>query len=332
MLTPNRKSPPGEAGFKAHELAGEVQANSVTTGPAATLAVSDQSGATSPNSLLARWKLLGRAVRDSRLSRSNLAVLHAITDRIGHSGTAWPSIERIARDTSADKRTVSRSIDRLCRYGYLHRQSGSFTTSNVYRLGMGECAGRGEAVAGYGRTCQGGRGELAHVIHPLNPLIESSQKNLPEPEGSSHEAKVISSKGGDESKAGKSDQPSRKERLSQATRDAIETFNASKLTKANGGLVPNVVADVGFDSRCHQVAKCFDEVRSICKLDFDSDVIVRDFWVEYWDLCNDDEHKSGRAGGGKDHGNWVPTFEYLTRAATVIDLYDRVAGGQPEGY
>lgn len=114
-------------------------------------------------------------------------------------------------------------------------------------------------------------------------------------------------------------------RLAQVTRDAIETFNAHKLTKVNGGLVPNVDPDVGAEQRRQQVAKCVEVARSICKKDFDSDVIVRDFWVEYWDACLADEHKSGRAGGGKDHGNWLPTFEYLTRDATMLEVYDRLA-------
>lgn len=120
-------------------------------------------------------------------------------------------------------------------------------------------------------------------------------------------------------------------RLAQVTRDAIETFNASKLTKAHGGLVPNVDPQVGADKRQKQVAKCLTVARDICRKDFGSELIVRDFWAEYWELCAEDEHKSGRAGGGKDHGNWVPTFEYLTREATMLEIYDRAvsAGGAP---
>ncbi|MBX3714081.1 MAG: hypothetical protein KF800_19125 [Lysobacter sp.] len=112
-------------------------------------------------------------------------------------------------------------------------------------------------------------------------------------------------------------------RLSQVTRDAIETFNASKLTKANGGLVPNVDPDVGADKRRAQVAKCLKVARDICKKDYDSEIVVREFWIDYWDECLNDEHKSGRTGGGKDHGNWLPSFEYLTREATMLEVYER---------
>jgi hypothetical protein len=119
--------------------------------------------------------------------------------------------------------------------------------------------------------------------------------------------------------------------LAQVTRDAVETFNASKLTKANGGLVPNITPDVGAEKRRAQVAKSLKVARDICCKDYESDLIVREFWVDYWGECLKDEHKSGRAGGGKDHGNWVPTFEYLTREATMLEIYDRVASRAAEG-
>lgn len=114
-------------------------------------------------------------------------------------------------------------------------------------------------------------------------------------------------------------------RLAQVTRDAIETFNVSTLTKANGGLVPNVDPEIGMEKRQKQVAKCLAVARAICRKDYESEIIVREFWVDYWEVCHDDDHKSGRIGGGKGHGNWVPTFEYLTREATMLEIYDRVA-------
>lgn len=120
----------------------------------------------------------------------------------------------------------------------------------------------------------------------------------------------------------------RAERLAQITRDAIESFNASKLTKANGGLVPNVDPTVGADKRRQQVAKSLRVVRDICLKQYESELIVPEFWADYWQNCFEDEHKSGRAGGGKAHGNWVPTFEYLTREATVLELYDRITGDE----
>lgn len=110
----------------------------------------------------------------------------------------------------------------------------------------------------------------------------------------------------------------------------METFNDSKLTKVNGGLVPNVIPGVGEAERRKNIARSLQEVRAICRAHFESEHIVRDFWVEYWELCNEDEHKSGRTGGGKEHGNWLPSFEYLTRPKTLLEVYERAqaaAGG-----
>lgn len=204
MLAPdNERRPQAEepAGVKSATVDG-VQVNGGAVANAVAAVVSEpitniiafKTGTAMPDTLLSRWNLLGRAARDSRLSRSDLAVLHAIADRIGDDGTAWPSVRRIADDASADKRTVTRSISRMCDCGYLLRKSGGFTTANVYRLGMGESVargesapmgdlaptgestGRGEAVAGYGRTRPEGMGEPAHVILPVNPPKEFKKK------------------------------------------------------------------------------------------------------------------------------------------------------------
>lgn len=344
LANEKQKRPQAEepAGVESAAVGG-VQVN----GGAAAQAVADEvsephsnvvainSGATMSGTLLTRWNLLGRAARDAHLSRSDLAVLHAIADRIGDTGTAWPSVRRIADDANADKRTVTRSIGRLCDCGYLIRKSGGFTTANVYRLGvgeparrgepapMGESTGRGGAVSGYGRTRPEGMGELAHVILPVNPPNESTR--------ASSTASPLTTGPGDGSADGESPTDRRQAstaargaRLAQVTRDAEETFNDSKLTKVNGGLVPNVTPGVGEAERRKNVARCLQEVRAICRTHFESEHIVRDFWVEYWDACQADEHKSGRAGGGKDHGNWLPTFEYLTRPKTLLEVYERL--------
>lgn len=206
MLVPDNEGRPlaeEPAGVKSTTV-NEVQVNGGAVAHAVAAVVSEpttnviafKTGTAVHDTLLSRWNLLGRAARDSRLSRSDLAVLHAIADRIGDDGTAWPSVRRIADDASADKRTVTRSISRMCDCGYLLRKSGGFTTANVYRLGMGEPAargesapmgelastgestGRGEAIAGYGRTRPEGVGEPAHVILPVNPPIESTQRSV----------------------------------------------------------------------------------------------------------------------------------------------------------
>lgn len=117
----------------------------------------------------------------------------------------------------------------------------------------------------------------------------------------------------------------RAQRLAQVTAEAVETFNASKLVKTNGGLVPNISATVGRERRQQQVAKCVRVAREICAEDYGSQTITREFWADYWTACAADDHKSGRKGGGKDHPNWKPSFEYLTREGTMLEVYDRVA-------
>lgn len=114
-------------------------------------------------------------------------------------------------------------------------------------------------------------------------------------------------------------------RLAQVARDGLETFNDSPLVKSNGGLVPNVSLTVGWEKRQQQVARCLKTARAICVEDYASQVITREFWVDYWAACHADEHKSGRRGGGRDHPNWKPTFEYLTREATMLEVYDRAS-------
>ncbi|GAB3390749.1 hypothetical protein [Lysobacter fragariae] len=169
-----------------------------------------------------------------------------------------------------------------------------------------------------------------------NQEQEQEQEQEQDSETPSSPASPLTSAGDADAAAGAKDSAADKAaaramRLAQVTRDAIETFNESKLTKAKGGLVANVDPDVGADKRQKQVAKSLAVARDICRKDYDSDLIVRDFWVDYWAECLADEHKSGRAGGGKDHGNWVPTFEYLTREATMLEIYDRVVSRAAEG-
>jgi uncharacterized protein YdaU (DUF1376 family) len=116
----------------------------------------------------------------------------------------------------------------------------------------------------------------------------------------------------------------RAQRLAQITDEAIETFNASALVKPNGGLLATVSPKVGREKRQQQIARCLRTAKAICLEDYDSQTITREFLEDYWNCCAADEHKSGRRGGGKDHPDWRPTFEYLTREQTMLEVYDRV--------
>ncbi|MGL0786560.1 YdaU family protein [Xanthomonas translucens] len=117
----------------------------------------------------------------------------------------------------------------------------------------------------------------------------------------------------------------RAQRLAQVTDEAIASFNASGLVKANGGLLSNVSASVGREKRQQQVSRCLRTARAICAENYGGQTITAEFWVDYWAECSRDEHKSGRKGGGRDHQNWLPSFEYLTREDTMIAVYDRAS-------
>lgn len=158
------------------------------------------------------------------------------------------------------------------------------------------------------------------------------------PEGKGREGKVEdkSSLRSDSSSAPPADPPdglklvspnpeSKAERLAAVTKDAIETFNAASFTKAHGGVVPNVSPTVGVDKRRQQVARCVKTAREICREQFGQPVVTREFWEAYWTEVAADDFLSGRQAGGPGHENWRPDFEYLTRPATMLKVYERAA-------
>lgn len=117
----------------------------------------------------------------------------------------------------------------------------------------------------------------------------------------------------------------RAERLAQVTRDAITAFNESGLVKSNGGLLANVSPGVGQEKRRQQVAKCLRTAREICAERYGGATIVPKFWVDYFAECSRDPFLSGKTGGGRTHESWLPDFEFLTREATMLKVYDRAS-------
>lgn len=116
------------------------------------------------------------------------------------------------------------------------------------------------------------------------------------------------------------------DRIAQVTQDAIETFNASRLTKPNGGLLATVSTTIGRERRQTQVKRCLRTARQICAGEYGGPQVVRKFWEDFWAACADDEFTSGRRVGGAGHESWKPDFEYLTREATMLKIYDRAVG------
>lgn len=115
------------------------------------------------------------------------------------------------------------------------------------------------------------------------------------------------------------------ERLTQVTKDAIETFNASALVKRNGGALATVSETVGREKRQTQVRRFIRTARAICVERYGGPAISREFLVDFWAECYRDDFLAGRKSGGKGHENWLPDFEYLTREEVMLKVYDRAA-------
>jgi DNA-binding transcriptional MocR family regulator len=109
--------------------------------------------AAAPPDLVARWKLVGKALHEAGMSAAYVAVLWSILDRMNDAGECWPSLSRIAEDAGVDRRTASRAIEALSSSGLLRVQSGSRTSTNVYRLGTGESANK--CAGDSAHTCTG---------------------------------------------------------------------------------------------------------------------------------------------------------------------------------
>lgn len=173
--------------------------------------------------------------------------------------------------------------------------------------------------------------ELAEALKPLisygffedaSGLLASCQQ-LARPE---REGEAEREEEGDVSKpaAPASSPPDKRaQRIAEVTDMAVAEFNASKLTKANGGMVPNVNPKIGIDSRRKQVARCLKVASEISEAEFGSKALTPEFWRGYWTLCAADDFLSGRRGGGAKHPNWSPDFEFLTRPEQMLRAYDR---------
>jgi hypothetical protein len=107
------------------------------------------------------------------------------------------------------------------------------------------------------------------------------------------------------------------------TLDAIETFNA--VLGKPYGLLPSIRANVGRKVREREVTRVLQLARQICTEVYSSPVITRQFWEDYWAQVDQDDFRSGRLPPGAGHANWTPSFEYLTRERTMLEVFDRAS-------
>lgn len=79
-----------------------------------------------------------RAFFDTRLKKTDIAVLGSLNLRTDREGYCFPSYATISKDTGCSRRTAIYAVQRLVKYGYLVKQTRFYkgiigrTTSNGY--------------------------------------------------------------------------------------------------------------------------------------------------------------------------------------------------------
>jgi len=115
----------------------------------------------------------------------------------------------------------------------------------------------------------------------------------------------------------------REERLAEVTRDAVAAYNRL-MAKPAGRLASVTLPDA--DARRSQVRRKLKTARAICRDQFGSDTITPEFWAAYFSSCALDPFLAGAGPYTGEHASWRPDFEYLTRPAVVVRVFDRAVG------
>lgn len=113
----------------------------------------------------------------------------------------------------------------------------------------------------------------------------------------------------------------RSERISAVTNDAIAAYN--RILGKPSGLLRSVRTAVGIDTRREQVKRCLKTASEICQDLYGDSRITQEFWTAYFESAAEDDFHSGRGPYSGEHKNWRPDFEFLTRKATMLKLFER---------
>ncbi len=116
-------------------------------------------------------------------------------------------------------------------------------------------------------------------------------------------------------------QSRRTQRTAQVTDEAISAYN--RILAKPTGLLAAVHATVGRAKRQQQVTRCLKTASEICQDQFGDSRVVPEFWESYFTACAEDDFHSGRGPYGGGHANWRPDFEFLTRPAQMLKVFDR---------
>jgi Helix-turn-helix domain len=84
--------------------------------------------------LLDKWRFVGRAIADKRLTAGDIRCVFAIADCYNSGkGRAWPSYNHISRQTGLSRRAIARSVGKLHALDIIHKVSGGTGRTNTYR-------------------------------------------------------------------------------------------------------------------------------------------------------------------------------------------------------
>jgi len=227
------------------------------------------------------------------------AVLISLADNANDHGVCWPAIATISKRTCFSERAVQNAIKWLESAGLVvaDRTNGRHTTYKITPAGYSPPQDVRQPPQEIPRPPQEVPSNRKEPSRTVNSILPSATP-----------------KGG------------LAERLAKVTDEAIECFNSSSITKANGGNLSNVSVGVGRERRQAQVKRCLRVARQICEESTGSQRVTPEFWAAYFDLVAQDDFYAGRKAGGNGHENYVPDFELLTREATMLKIYDKMVG------
>jgi hypothetical protein len=283
---------------------------------------------------LAKLRLLVKAAEDNRLHEADFKVLAVLVDTIGRAGAGWWGFGTVAERIGKHRSAVVRSVAKLELLGYIrcHRTGGgSKENTTKYEMGQGPSSST-DATGSTHATSSTHAPDQSHPrTLPVAPtrhesVLQSVIESVEEQSSLRSDSSSPSADDpGDQGAEGKATPPAdlsqrKAERLVQVTIDAIEAFNAV-LGKPNG-LLPAVNAKVGIEKRRQQVKRCLRVARQICEQEFGAPTVTPEFWSTYFAEVDRDPFKSGKQAPGRGHENWKPSFEYLTREAVMLAVFD----------
>lgn len=115
--------------------------------------------------------------------------------------------------------------------------------------------------------------------------------------------------------------PTHDARLAEVTDEAMAAYNA---TLAEPLSLPKAMP-VGIDKKRGYVRRSIKTIREVCRAAYGSEVIVPEFWADYFAALAADDFIAGRTGRPKEHANWRPDFEYVTRPEVIAKAFERAA-------